>query len=87
MPIDDIVGEKAARGEIDAELAAEASGQRGMAMHRMAQGQQSQLGQIGQRPPGAMPTLENVVSLEKTDIQMWADIGILIMLILIWARL
>lgn len=85
MPIGDIVAEQAQRGEIDPELAAQAAGRRGAQVAQMGRNPAAQ--QRQQRPRRATPTLDNVTTLEKTDIQLWLDVAIIVMLFLIWTRL
>lgn len=86
MPINDIVAEQARRGEIEPELAQQVAGRQGRAMAQQGAGRVPQNRQPRRRR-GSTPSLDAVTQLEKTDIQMWVDIGILVMLFLIWARL
>lgn len=84
MPINDILAEQVQRGEIDPEdLAA-------YGVNTPAVGAQNGAdGAAGASPQraGSTPSLDNIIQLEKTDIQLWLDVGILAMLVLIYLKL
>lgn len=85
MPIGDIAAEKAQQGELDPQLARDlgATGRRAV-----AQGQrmnQAQMPAQARRQAASMG-MQNVVQLEKTDIQFWLDVGIFVLLILIFLK-
>lgn len=82
MPIEQIVAEKAANGEIDPELAMSVSGKNAYAgsQHRREQPQRSG------KQKTTLETDYGTVQISRRDVELMVDIGILLMLILIWSR-
>lgn len=98
MAINDIVAEQAQRGEIDPEFARSVAGPQGQALaqqgqqvvrqggQRMAQTAQQQVQPRQRQAPVTSLNLGNVTQMEKTDIQFWLDIGMFVLLALIFLK-
>lgn len=71
MPIDEIIADTTDMEALQAE--------------REQKELRSEMASPHQSPPRA--SLGNVVQVEKTDIQLWVEVGILVVLILIYTRL
>ena len=85
MPIADIAAEKAQTGEIDPSLYQQVAGtQPGTRTQRQRPTAQRQ----PPRQPGSTPSFTaGIAQMDTDELRLYVDVGILIMLVLIWARL
>lgn len=88
MGIEDIMAEKQARGELDSELAQYAPQRRQSRRREPMNSRQMQQGQQSQTQPrrGSLMTALETGQYSREDIRLAVDIGIFVMLVLIWSR-
>ena len=85
MPIADIAAEKAQAGDIDPDLYAQVGGAQPAARQPR---QRPTAQRQPPRQPGSTPSLRaGIAQMDTDELRLAVDVGILIMLILIWARL